>query len=301
MSVIKYGTATLAQKPQTAIGYDVSVDATGAASAIVTTTMSATGFTLASLPKIGSKHPDFPTLTLWDTKASRENGALMKVTSTYKGVAMGNTRQLAVVEFNLACTQEPLLTHPKFAGMPDLAAGVTVNKPMINGGEVSMINLKLQNSVKYDKNDTFIVQANPVDGSLPVGFAVGDVKKSTQIGRLYFMLRKLGIESWLCPGGTYKQSYVDSYVGAEIYTGFGSIVPATRNPDVGGLKTVLGTIRNLLYNAVSWRIQGSLVTINQEYQMSGTGGWNIFLYGLPDGNDFSKLTAGDIKQAGADA
>lgn len=55
MSVIKYGEATLAQKPQTAAGYDVTVDATGAATATVTITMSASGFTLASLPKIGAR------------------------------------------------------------------------------------------------------------------------------------------------------------------------------------------------------------------------------------------------------
>ena len=300
MSATIYGSVNLAAKPISPTGYDISVGADGSCTATVTTTIPASGFTIRSLPQYGSPHPDFPTLLLWETKASREAGSLMKVISTYKGVANGNTRQQAVVEFALALTQDPILTHPKFCGNPSADLGQSFPNPKINGGEIAAIDTVLKTNAAYTKNSSFIVQAK-FNGDAPDIGAIGSTHKSTQVGRLYYMLKRQGIESYLSVGGSYKQSYVDTVIAPDIYNFLGKVIPASANPSIGNIQQCLSSQkRNLLYNSLSWRVQGNLVTISQDYQMSGIGGWNAFLYLATEG-DPSALTANDITQAGADA
>lgn len=300
MSVTKYGVNLLVSKPQTATGYDVSVGPDGAASATVTYTTTASDFKLSNLPAIGSSHPDFKQLKLWDTKATREAGNIMRITSTYKGVGVSNPEGLAQYEFNITSNSEPLLTHPKFAGLPDITHGYQYPLPMINQGEVQAINSKFASPTPatYTKNSVFSVASNWNGEESPLG-ATGSTHNSTQIGRIYYLLRSLGIESYLTPAGSLKKTFVAKVITNEMYLGLGFILNANNIPRVGQLYEVCkANYRSLLYSGISWKIQGACITVTQDYQMSGVGGWNYILYISPNGADPTKLTAGDAAQVG---
>ncbi|MCX6010106.1 MAG: hypothetical protein NTW48_08790 [Chloroflexi bacterium] len=298
--VKKYG-VSLTTKPQTATGYEVSVGPDGACSATVTYAANASNFKLTQLPVIGSEHPDFKQLKLWDTKATREAGNIMRVISTYKGVGVPDPTILAVYEFNLTSTQDPILTHPKFAGVPDVAAGQQYPLPKINQAEVKRINTEISNGEIYTKENVY-TPANNFNGSAPSVGTKGIARRSTQIGRLYYLLKTMGIESYLNPTGSLKKSFVANNIINQMYIGLGYIVNANNIPKVGQIYEVCkANKRSLLYTGLSWKIQGACITVTQDYQMSGYGGWNYILYTSPNGTDPTALTAGDQAQAGADS
>jgi hypothetical protein len=298
--VKKYG-VSLTTKPQTATGYDVSVGPDGACSAVVTYTANAHNFKLTQLPVIGSAHPDFKQLKLWDTRATREAGAIMRVVSTYKGVGVPDPTLLAVYEFNLTATQDPILTHPKFAGLPSVTTGQQYPSPKINQGEIRAINTAISTSDIYTKNNVYTPALN-FNGSAPSVGTFGVARRSTQIGRLYYLLKTMGIESYLSPTGSLKKTFVAKNITNQMYIGLGYIVNANNIPRVGQVYEVCkANKRSLLYTGLSWRIQGACITVTQDYQMSGYGGWNYILYISPNGTDPTVLTAGDQAQAGADS
>ena len=298
--VKKYG-VSLTTKPETASGYNISIGPDGACSATVTYTANASNFKLSQMPIIGSAHPDFKQLKLWDTQATREAGNIMKVTSTYKGVGVPDPTTLAVYEFNLTSTQDPILTHPKFAGLPNVAAGQQYPSPKINQAEVRAVDVAISNALIYSKNSTF-TPVNNFNGSAPAEGTAGTPRKSTQIGRLYYLLKTMGIESYLSPTGSLKKSFVAKNITNQMYIGLGYIVDANNIPRVGQIYEVCkANKRSLLYTGLSWKIQGACITVNQDYQMSGFGGWNYILYISPKGADPTVLTTGDKAQAGTNA
>lgn len=300
MSVVKYGT-NLANKPKTASGYDISIGPDGACSATVTYTTNASSFKLSQMPVIGSSHPDFKQLKLWDTKATREAGNIMKVTSTYKGVGVPDPLLLAVYEFNLTATQDPILTHPKFAGLPDVTAGQQYPSPKINQAEVRAVDLAISGGIIYSKDSVFI-PANNFNGTAPAEGTKGVPRKSTQIGRLYYLLKTMGIESYLSPTGSLKKTFVARNITNQMYVGLGYIVNFNNIPKIGQVQEVCrANRRSMLYTGLSWKIQGACITVTQDYQMSGYGGWNFFLYISPLGKDPTVLSAGDKLQAGTNA
>ena len=300
MSVVKYGT-NLANKPKTASGYDISIGPDGACSATVTYTTNASSFKLSQMPVIGSAHPDFKQLKLWDTKATREAGNIMKVTSTYKGVGVPDPLLLAVYEFNLTATQDPVLTHPKFAGLPNVAAGQQYPSPKINQAEVRAVDLVISGGGIYSKDSVFI-PANNFNGTAPAEGTKGVPRTSTQIGRLYYLLKTMGIESYLSPTGSLKKTFVARNITNQMYVGLGYIVNFNNIPKIGQVQEVCrANRRSMLYTGLSWKIQGACITVTQDYQMSGYGGWNFFLYISPLGKDPTVLSAGDKLQAGTNA
>ena len=300
MSVVKYGT-NLANKPKTASGYDISIGPDGACSATVTYTTNASSFKLSQMPVIGSAHPDFKKLKLWDTKATREAGNIMKVTSTYKGVGVPDPLLLAVYEFNLTATQDPVLTHPKFAGLPNVAAGQQYPSPKINQAEFRAVDLVISGGGIYSKDSVFI-PANNFNGTAPAEGTKGVPRTSTQIGRLYYLLKTMGIESYLSPTGSLKKTFVARNITNQMYVGLGYIVNFNNIPKIGQVQEVCrANRRSMLYTGLSWKIQGACITVTQDYQMSGYGGWNFFLYISPLGKDPTVLSAGDKLQAGTNA
>jgi hypothetical protein len=77
----------------------------------------------------------------------------------------------------------------------------------------------------------------------------------------------------LKPGGIYKKTYVsDDYPSATLMNQVGKIAtPAAPAPTPP-------TGQNYLCIGISWQRQAGVVTIMEDYQLSGPGGWDPDLY-----------------------
>lgn len=224
-------------------GDDVKQGPDGSGEATLTFKTTTAGFTLASLPNPLSPHPVYTQLKLYEAQAKREPGNIMVVTCTYRGVIVGNKFTFSQQEFNVNTSAEPIETHPTFSN--------PVANPPVTPAELAKIQ-------KFLDNNTVPVYTIATTGATAAGV------------KLYNKKRR-GIDSYLSVGGTYKLTYIQADVPSE-YSSIGKIFIAPP------LAPIPPGSRNYLYTGLSWRKQGGVVTVNEEYTMSGFNGWDSDLY-----------------------
>jgi hypothetical protein len=194
----------------------------------------------AVIPAYLTAHPFLPDLKAYESDLDQEPGGILRITTIYKGVLAENPEELAQHDYGRTTTEAPIETHPKFA--------VPYDAPPVTPTDLATIELALQNAT-----------APPTTLST--------------IATLIYNKKRRGIESFLKPGGIYKKTYVsDSYPGASLMNQVGKIAtpasPAPTAPDG----------QNYLCIGISWSKQAGVVTIMEDYQLSGPGGWDPDLY-----------------------
>lgn len=195
---------------------------------------------LSSIPEYLSPHPYISQLKCYESTVDQLEGPITQVTTVYKGVYTSDAEELAQVEFSKATTEAPVETHPRFA--------FPFDNPPVSPKDIAAIELALQNN-------------QPPPTTL-----------NAESLNLYNLKRR-GIESYLRPNQIFKRVYVSSEIpsGATI-------------DDVGKIKDPpfpappAPTGQNYLYLGASWVKQAGVVTITEEYQLSGPGGWYTTLY-----------------------
>ena len=224
-------------------GDDVKQGPDGSGEATLTFKRSSDSFTLASLPNPLSEHPKYSALRLYEAQAKREPGNIMVVTCTYRGVIVGNRFTFAQQEFNVSTSAEPIETHPIFSN--------PVENPPVTPTELATIQ-------RFLDNNTVPVYTIASTGA-------------TAAGVMLYNKKRRGIDSYLSIGGTYKLSYIQENIPTD-YSPVGNIIIAPP------LAPIPPGNRNYLYTGLSWRKQGGVVSVNEEYTMSGPTGWDEDLY-----------------------
>jgi hypothetical protein len=210
------------------------------------------------IPTPLQKHPDFPSLLLYEYSIEKEPGEIGRFDLVYRGTLLEDKDlgKLAQEEATLAVSTEPIETHPTFAGVRD-SSGNWPASPPVSKSELNAIDLALRSSVSY-------------------------TSANTAAQKLYD--RKLrGIDSYYRIGTTYRNSYVQSkapvasqyaVVGKSIKNdGFKQVYPNAPVPADGQFYLMTG---------LSWRKAGGAYYVSQEFQLSGLGGWDSVLYAQVD-------------------
>tara|TARA_R110000782_G_scaffold7120_2_gene24156 strand:- start:3461 stop:4174 length:714 start_codon:yes stop_codon:yes gene_type:complete len=194
----------------------------------------------AVIPAYLTSHPYLPELKAYESDLDHEPGGIIRITTIYKGVLADNPEELAQHDFSRTVSQEPIETHPLFALPRD--------NPPVTPKEINIIELALQNA------------ADPVS---PLG---------AKACLLYEKKRK-GIDSYLRSGSVYRKSYVSADIpSAGDLEGVGKIkAPGTPAPEAPN-------DQEYLFVGLSWNKTAGVVTITEEYQLSGIGGWDPDLY-----------------------
>ena len=240
MPTIQIGNFSANYQPD---GDDVKQGPDGSGEATLTYKTTTAGFTLASLPNPLSPHPAYSQLKLYEAQAKREPGNVMAVTCTYRGVIVGNKFTFSQQEFTVNTSSEPIETHPLFSE--------PIANPPVSPTELATIQ-------KFLDNNTVPVYTK-------------DVTNATDAGVMLYNKKRRGIDSYLSIGGTYKLSYIQADIPSE-YTAIGKITIAPP------LAPIPPGDRTYLYTGLSWRKQGGVVSVNEEYTMSGFNGWDTDLY-----------------------
>ena len=240
MPTIQIGNFSANYQPD---GDDVKQGPDGSGEATLTYKTTTAGFTLASLPNPLSPHPAYSQLKLYEAQAKREPGNVMAVTCTYRGVIVGNKFTYSQQEFTVNTSSEPIETHPLFAQ--------PIANPPVSPTELATIQ-------KFLDNNTVPVYTNATTNA-------------TAAGVMLYNKKRRGIDSYLNVGGTYKLSYIQADIPSE-YTAIGKITIAPP------LAPIPPGSRTYLYTGLSWRKQGGVVSVNEEYTMSGFSGWDTDLY-----------------------
>ena len=240
MPTIQIGSFSANYQPD---GDDVKQGPDGSGEATLTYKTTTAGFTLASLPNPLSPHPAYSQLKLYEAQAKREPGNVMAVTCTYRGVIVGNKFTFSQQEFTVNTSSEPIETHPLFSE--------PIANPPVSPTELATIQ-------KFLDNNTVPVYTKAVTNA-------------TDAGVMLYNKKRRGIDSYLNVGGTYKLSYIQADIPSE-YTAIGKITIAPP------LAPIPPGSRTYLYTGLSWRKQGGVVSVNEEYTMSGFNGWDTDLY-----------------------
>lgn len=162
------------------------------------------------------------------------------------GVQPGADRDHPEYDLQVQTVQEPILTHPKWAGLSD--DKLTALKMLMDG---------------YKKTEKFVRD----DGS---SVRIYDELHGSGLGaRIKLILQ--GVSAYNSPHIVLTVRYKGTVVPS-IAT-VGSIVA-----DVpGGFKTPAG--RNWYFHGPSWSMRGAELWITEVYELSGPGGWSDFIYG----------------------
>lgn len=197
----------------------------------------------AVIPAYLTPHPYLPKLKCYESDLDQEPGGIIRITSIYKGVLADNPKELAQHEFSRTLTEAPLETHPIFALPRDA--------PPISASKLAEVELALQNCE-------------------PENSSWDDITKKL------FQKKRRGIESYLKPGAIYKKTYVDDQIpDSTLLARAGKVFePGSPCPDAP-------TDQQYLCMGVTWVKQAGVVTITEEYQLSGPGGWDPDLYAPP--------------------
>lgn len=239
MPAIQIGNLTANYQPD---GDNVHQGPDGSGEAVLVYKLTSIGFSLSSLPAPLSPHPVYSQLLLYEANAAREPGNIMAVTCTYRGVIVGNMLTYSQQEFNVNTSADPIETHPRYA--------LPVDSPPVTAAEMAQINIHLEQNLVYALNA-------PVTATLR--------------GVELWKKKQRGIDSYLNIGGVYRLSYIQSGIPTD-YSAIGTIFIAPT------LSPVAPNGRNYLFTALNWRKQGGVVSVSEEYTMSGLAGWDIDLY-----------------------
>jgi hypothetical protein len=192
------------------------------------------------IPAYLTPHPFLPALKAYESDLDAEPGGIARITTIYKGVLADNPEELAQLDFSRTVSQEPIESHPLFA-LPRA-------DPPVSPTEYTIIELALQNAA---------APSPPLTGK----------------AEILYNLKLKGVDSYLRSGSIYRRSYVSK-----------TIPSASILNDVGKIKTppspapAAPNDQQYLFVGVSWNRTAGVVTITEEYQLSGIGGWEPLLY-----------------------
>jgi hypothetical protein len=184
-----------------------------------------------------------------------EGNSMAIYTYTYEGIATNHNKRFVDFELEFTMEQYPIETHPQFQRLNDV----------------------------YGPYDSLNRLWPPIvtEASAAVGL------KSTSTGGpvtnpMY------GTTSYLVPGCTFRQTYTDVDVDANLLDNIGLIdwpkLLATAGPTFSKFSDLLKAKdkgRNWLKMAPKIRQRGACVSITQEWMLSGPRGWDKLIYG-PD-------------------
>ena len=224
---------------------------------------------LSNLPVALQPHPDFPTLKLYEFVGAKEPGNIYRYECIYKGI-LPDTDLVALMqeECSVTTSQEPVETFWKFA--------YPWSGPPVTTTFLANIQTALETNVSDITTIFPAIAPEAPDG--------GD-----QAYNLW-LLRRKGIDSYLAMRLNAKLSYVQSvedFANQKYNTPFyvGLVTHITPDSRLGKAKTIPNnpgsfTTRNYLFSGLSWRLQGGVVSVVEEYSLSGGNGkWQPYLYG----------------------
>ena len=194
----------------------------------------------AVIPAYLTSHPYLPELKAYESDLDHEPGGIIRITTIYKGVLADNPEELAQHDFSRTVSQEPIESHPLFA--------IPRSNPPVSPEEYATIELALQN-------------AEPPSPAL------------TGAANMLYEKKLKGLDSYLRSGSIYRKSYVSADIpAAGDLEGVGKIkAPGTPAPEAPNNQ-------EYLFVGLSWNKTAGVVTITEEYQLSGIGGWDPDLY-----------------------
>ena len=193
-----------------------------------------------TIPEYLTPHPFIPDLKCYESDLDQEPGGIARITTIYKGVLAKDPKKLAQSEFHKTLTEAPIETHPVFAFPRD--------NPPLKPTAIAAVELALQNCQPADKSWNIY---------------------QTKL----FEKKRRGIDSYLKVGGVFRITYCSTEIPrAKKMEIIGHIaVPPDPAP-------AAPTGQNYLCMGISWVKQAAVVTITEEYQLSGQGGWDPDLY-----------------------
>lgn len=157
---------------------------------------------------------------------------------------------------DLTVTDEPLLCHPKFAGVG--GAQLEYIKAFMDGARVWEKVPVVDDAGRPQKDKDGVIKTQTL-GSLLKG------------GGLLYNLAKKGITTYKAPAATFSESYVSRSGGVDT-SGVGHIGKP------GGAPAFKGRDWLLISRTATLNEDGKTHTINSVWMLSGVGGWNSDLY-----------------------
>lgn len=214
------------------------------------------------VPQPLAPHPDFPALLYYDGEVQHEEGGIGNLISRYRGIFASDPTKLEQVEGRISTTAEPIETAPLFYGPVRPINPVDFNDKdaPLNHYDINAVNLALANNT------------DPIFDGYPNGYSKG--KQAVN----YYLKRVTGRDSYFRVGYTWNRHFVSNIVPD--YTNLvGYIVIPPQAPFAPPKPP--DPSQNYLFSGIGWRQQGGVVTIDEEYTLSGPGGWDIDLYTFP--------------------
>jgi hypothetical protein len=194
----------------------------------------------AVVPAYLTPHPYVPDLLAYESDIDHEPGGIIRITTIFKGVLADNPEELAQLDFSRTVSQEPIESHPLFA-LPRA-------DPPVSPQEYATIELALQNAQ---------APSPPLTGA----------------ANMLYEKKLKGIDSYNRVGSIYRTSYVSK-----------TIPSSAELNAVGKIKTppspapTAPNDQEYLFVGLSWNKTAGVVTVSEEYQLSGLGGWDPDLY-----------------------
>lgn len=160
----------------------------------------------------------------------------------------GESRDCPEYDLQTSTVQEPILTHPKWAGLLD---------EQLEALKMVMDGYKRTTPFEYES------EGNKVQSTLY------DVLKPLSPKELLQSILR-GVTHYNAPHSILTVRYRATEVPAIATTG--TIVDSVP----GGFATPSG--RNWYFHGPSWQMKGSELWVTEVYELSGPGGWNRFIY-----------------------
>lgn len=199
---------------------------------------------LSKVPAIGTSHPEVAGLLLTEISCVRLPGPMRQVTLSYESALstteLGGSAVQTFYSLDVGVSEEPLLTHPLFAGISD------DERTALN----SIMSGPTSNEERKELEDLI--------NSAPGGQALSKIKK--------------GITSYLQPTVFWTQQTVSTTL-----SGFEGVAqtatPPGNPPDLGGGRDwlFLGAVARMTDDGKNWKIE-------RKWQASSRGGWDNDLY-----------------------
>lgn len=213
---------------------------------------------LENLPVPLQPHPDFPSLQLYEFAGAKEEGNIYRYENIYKGVYAGiDLFTLMQTDVQMMTSTEPVETFWKFS--------YPFTSPPVTNSLLANIQAAL------DANVADITAVYPA------------ITSSTPAWQLW-NLRRRGIDAYRMMNLTARLSYVQptSTPPTAAFAIQVGTVPASSTTALARAQAKdyvpKTTIRNFLFNGLSWRVAGGVISITEEHQLSGPNQWNPYLY-----------------------